>query len=139
VKKSFNIQKLCTASPKVMQPKHMHPPPLLRAFQRHQEHNLTHASSSGSHHYKTKQNKLPSFIARSFVFNVEVFFFFFSKIKLLPMKIENFLKCSRKNVLFLDIESSKLFNYLTENNYVEAAPFYHYGLSFPFFLGGGFH
>jgi len=89
----------------------------------------------------TKQNKtnyLPSYIARSFVFNVEVFFFF-SKNKLLPMKIENFLKCSRKNVLFLDIESSKLVNYLTENNYVEAAPFYHYGLSFPFFLGGGFH
>jgi len=38
-----------------------------RAFQRYQEHNLKHPSLFGeSHTYKTKQNKLPSFIDRIF-------------------------------------------------------------------------
>jgi hypothetical protein len=37
------------------------------------------------------------------------------------MKIEKILKCSGM-FYFLDIESSKLVNYLTDNNYVEAAP-----------------
>jgi hypothetical protein len=69
---------------------------LLRAFQRHQEHNLTHASSSGSHHYKTKQNKLPSFIARSFVFIVEVFFFFFFKNKAFANENREFFEMFKK-------------------------------------------
>jgi hypothetical protein len=35
-----------------------------RAFQRHQEHGSEASWVCGSHNYKTKQNKLPSFIDR---------------------------------------------------------------------------
>ncbi len=64
------FKNFCTASPnKHHGPKPMHPSSSSssRAFQRYQEHNLKHPSLFGeSHTYKTKQNKLPSFIDRIF-------------------------------------------------------------------------
>jgi hypothetical protein len=51
----------CTASPNVMEPSPC--TSLLRAFQRHQEHNLKHPLSLVDL-ITTKQNKLPSFIDR---------------------------------------------------------------------------
>jgi hypothetical protein len=64
VKKSFNIQELLhRKSKRSLNQKPMHLSSW-RVFQRHQEHDLKHSGFSGSHNYKTKQNKLPSFIDR---------------------------------------------------------------------------
>jgi hypothetical protein len=63
VKTSFNIQELLHCKSKNHGTKPMHPSSL-RAFQRHQEDNLKHLGSMDFHNYKTKQNKLPSFIDR---------------------------------------------------------------------------
>ncbi len=53
-----------------MKPSPCQGPSLSRAFQRHKEHTQFEASSfGGSHNYKTKQNKLPSFIDRLVVRN----------------------------------------------------------------------
>jgi hypothetical protein len=62
VKKSFHIEELLL-HPKSKRhgTKPMHPFSL-RAFQRHEEHNLKHPSSVDL--ITTKQNKLPSFIDR---------------------------------------------------------------------------
>jgi len=61
MKKSFNIQELLHCKSKLDGTKPMHPS-LLRAFQRHQEHDLKHPSWVDL--VTTKQNKLPSFIYR---------------------------------------------------------------------------
>jgi hypothetical protein len=66
VKKSFNIQELLNHTFKCHGSKPMHPSSL-RAFQRHQEHNLKHPGSGGL--ITTKQNKLPCFIDRERVLN----------------------------------------------------------------------
>jgi hypothetical protein len=66
MKKSFNIQELWHGKSKQHGTKPMHPSSL-RAFQRHQEHDLKHPSSVDlitTKQNKTKQNKLPSFIDR---------------------------------------------------------------------------
>jgi hypothetical protein len=61
VKKSFNIQELLHSKFKHHGIKPMHPS-LLRAFQRHQEHDLRHPGSVDL--ITAKQNKLPSLINR---------------------------------------------------------------------------
>jgi hypothetical protein len=65
VKKSFNIQELLHHKSKRHGTKPMHPI-LLRAFQRHQEHDLMHPSLVDL--VTTKQNKLPSFIDRYYTY-----------------------------------------------------------------------
>ncbi len=63
MKKSFNIQELLHYKSKHHGTEPMHPSSL-RAFQRHQEHNLKHPGLVDF--ITTKQNKLPSFIDRLF-------------------------------------------------------------------------
>ncbi len=58
------FKNFCTTSSKRHGLKPMHPS-WLRAFQRHQEHDLKHPGSV--HLMTTKQNKLPSFIVPSFI------------------------------------------------------------------------
>ncbi len=61
MKKSFNIQELLHHKSKHHETKPMHSS--LRAFQRHQEHNLKHPRCHKYKQNNTKQtNKLPSFI-----------------------------------------------------------------------------
>jgi hypothetical protein len=67
VKKSFNIQGLLHCKSKCHGTKPMHPSSL-RAFQRHQEHDLKHPVSVDL--ITTKQNKLPSFIYRCNQYNI---------------------------------------------------------------------
>jgi hypothetical protein len=65
VKKSFNIQELLHHKSKGHGTKPMHPfslSSLLRAFQRHEEHDIKHPCLVDL--ITTKQNKLPSFIDR---------------------------------------------------------------------------
>jgi hypothetical protein len=62
VKKSFNIQELLHCKSKRHGTKPMHPKPLSRAFQRHQENDLKHPNAVDL--MTTKQNNLPSFIDR---------------------------------------------------------------------------
>jgi hypothetical protein len=67
VKKAFNIQELLHRKSKRHGTKPMQPSSLSRAFQRHQEHDLKHPGLVDlitTIQYKTKQNKLPSFIDR---------------------------------------------------------------------------
>jgi hypothetical protein len=59
MKKSFNVQELLHCKSKRHGTKPMHPC-LLRAFQRHQEHNIKHPDLVDL--IIAKQNKLPSFI-----------------------------------------------------------------------------
>ncbi len=67
MKKSFDIQELLHCKSKRHGTKPMQPSSLSRAFQRHQEHDLKHpclVDLITTIQYKTKQNKLPSFIDR---------------------------------------------------------------------------
>jgi hypothetical protein len=59
MKKSFNVEELLHGKSKCHGTKPMHPY-VLRAFQRHQEHDLKHLNLVDL--ISTKQNKLPSFI-----------------------------------------------------------------------------
>jgi hypothetical protein len=63
VRKLFNIQKLLHHKSKLHGTKPMHPSSLLRAFQRHQEHNLKHPGVVDLITIKqNKTNYLPSWI-----------------------------------------------------------------------------
>jgi len=69
VKKSFNIQELLHCKSRHHGTTPMHPS-LLRAFQRHQEHDLKHPSTVDL--ITTKQNKLPCFIGRLLAFIINL-------------------------------------------------------------------